>query len=97
MQMQPRLVTWNATGILTGTQCLACEFNQKNTSVCGLSEHWLLMINHNANILDSIDKHCKTYVVTCKRVHVETNISQYIKRAIIIAYLIMIDRTVRKM
>jgi len=57
------IISWNATGIMTGIPYLTRVLNERNISVCGLSEHWLLP--HNASILDSIDSNYRAHTVTC--------------------------------
>ena len=60
--MDLNIISWNATGIMTGIAYLTRVLNERNSSVCGLSEHWLLP--HNASI-DSIDSNDRAHTVTC--------------------------------
>ena len=60
--MDLRIMTWNATGIMTGIPYLIEKLNQENVSICGLSEHWLQ--EHNKNLLDSIDFKYTSHLVT---------------------------------
>lgn len=49
-----KIVTWNATGIMSSASYL-CDLLQKYSTcidICGLSEHWLF--NHNKSFLSSI-------------------------------------------
>jgi exonuclease III len=64
-----KIVTWNATGIMSSASYLCGLLNDKKVDICGISEHWLKESNCNfINMLDSnyksaiaIDKDCKFY------------------------------------
>ena len=58
------VLTWNATGVMTGIPYLDFELKRKNIDICGLSEHWLL--DENKRILDSFNNDYTSHVVVCK-------------------------------
>ena len=61
--MELKFMTYNATGITTAIPYIAEELNSKRISIMGISEHWLL--DHNANILNTIDRNYISHTVTC--------------------------------
>ena len=61
--MELNLMSWNTTGIMTGIPYLCEELKNKNITICGLSEHWLL--SHNSYILDNVDTNYSSHTVTC--------------------------------
>ena len=65
--MDLRILSWNATGIMTGIPYLTEELNNRNISICGISEHMLLP--RNAHILGRIDKNYHAHTVTSSYVN----------------------------
>ena len=61
--MDINLLSWHATGIMTGIPYLTTARKALNITICGLSEHWLL--SHNAAVLDSMDQNYNCYTVSC--------------------------------
>ena len=61
--MDINLLSWNATGIMTGIPYLTTAMKALNITICGLSAHWLL--SHNAAVLDSMDQNYNCYTVSC--------------------------------
>ena len=61
--MKLKIMSWNATGIMTSIPYLLNELKNKNINICGVSEHWLL--NHNAYILETINTEFHAHVITC--------------------------------
>ena len=57
------MMSWNATGIMTSIPYLLNELKNKTISICGISEHWLLQ--HNAYILQTVNKDYDSHVITC--------------------------------
>ena len=56
-------MAYNATGVMTALPYIIGELKEKNISVFGVSEHWLLQ--HNAHILRQIDSDYNGHIVTC--------------------------------
>ena len=56
-------MSYNATGVMTALPYITAELKEKNISVLGLSEHWLL--SHNADILKHIDSEYSAHTITC--------------------------------
>ena len=56
-------MTWNATGIMTGIPYLLKEMKNKNITICGISEHWLL--TQNKYILDNISNDFEANIISC--------------------------------
>ena len=63
---QINIMTWNATGVMTGIPYLDFELKRKNINICGLSEHWLLP--ENANLLNTFNDDYISHVVINKDV-----------------------------
>ena len=57
------ILTWNATGVMTGIPYLLQELNDNDISICGLAEHWLL--DQNAYILHTLHNDYNAHVVSC--------------------------------
>ncbi len=60
------VMTWNATGVMTGIPYLDTELDRHDIDICGISEHWLLPENKSA--LYSFNNDYTSYVVTASDV-----------------------------
>ena len=58
------VMSWNATGIMTGIPYLDFELNRNNIDICGLSEHWLR--EENKTLLDTFSSAYTSHIVVCK-------------------------------
>ena len=54
-----KIMTWNATGIMSSCSYLIDILNDKNIDICGISEHWLREID--LHFLDNLDSNFKCY------------------------------------
>ncbi|MES9884950.1 MAG: endonuclease/exonuclease/phosphatase family protein, partial [Sedimenticola sp.] len=55
------IISWNATGIMTGIPYLDNELDNMNIDICGISEHWLKP--ENSNILDNFNHNYRAHIV----------------------------------
>ena len=56
-------MSWNATGIMTGIPYLLNELKNKNISICGISEQWLL--SQSQYIIDNLNNDFETNIISC--------------------------------
>lgn len=61
--MDLNVLSWNATGIMTGIPYLCFLLSSLMITVCGLSEHWLL--DENSYIVNAIDPDYYSHTVIC--------------------------------
>ena len=59
---QFKLMTWNATGIMSSASYLIDSINSKKIDICGISEHWLY--EKDLYFLKSIDTKYKCHAVS---------------------------------
>jgi len=59
-----KLVTWNATGVISSAPYLQKLLYEKDTTICGRSEHWLY--ENNVHFLDSVFSNYKPFTVCGK-------------------------------
>ena len=55
------VMTWNATGIMTGIPYLDKELNAKDIDICGIAEHWLRP--ENSYLLNTFNRNYTSHVV----------------------------------
>ncbi len=54
-----KIMTWNATGIMSSCSYLCDVWQNESIDICGISEHWLY--NHNLHFLDCIHSSNRSY------------------------------------
>ncbi len=54
-----KIMTWNATGIMSSCSYMCDTFQSEGIDICGISEHWLY--THNLHFLDCIHSNYKSY------------------------------------
>lgn len=61
--MNIRLMTYNATGVMTAIPYLINTLKEKHVMIFGMSEHWLR--EHNKDVINSINLKYKSYTILC--------------------------------
>ena len=62
MTVDLKLMTWNATGIMSSSSYLCDVLSGKDIDICGLAEHWLY--ENDLIFLDQINSSYKCHAVS---------------------------------
>ena len=83
MNKHLKLITWNATGVMSSCTYIVDMLKLKNVDILGISEHWLRDVD--LHFLDQLDSNYKSYAV-CDRDLCKPNVKLVRKGGVAILY-----------